>query len=67
MSDTICPLSLFLPKVDTFRVKIWQTSDDTVVYDNQPDESDDSNVGTAIGGGNIQVHSSCHLRGIDDE
>ncbi|OGC38110.1 hypothetical protein A2V54_02490 [candidate division WWE3 bacterium RBG_19FT_COMBO_53_11] len=41
---------------DTFRIKIWD--DNGVVYDNKMSESDDSYAGTAIGGGNIQVHKS---------
>ncbi len=42
---------------DTFRIKIWdKDSGNGVVYDNQPDESDDSEAGTALGGGNIRIH-----------
>ena len=41
---------------DTFRIKLWDTSNnDALVYDNQVGESDDSYTGTVIGGGNIQI------------
>jgi VCBS repeat-containing protein len=47
--------------VDKFRIKIWEENADgslkTVIYDNQPEESDDSYAGTALGGGSIVVHS----------
>ena len=40
-----------------FRIKIWDKDDgDTVVYDNQMGEDDDSNAGPELGGGNIVVH-----------
>ena len=41
---------------DLFRIKIWETGDDTVVYDNQMDAPDDADPTTGIGGGNIVVH-----------
>lgn len=43
-------------EVDSFRIKIWNKASDTMIYDNQMGESDDSNAGTEIGGGNIVVH-----------
>lgn len=42
---------------DTFRIKIWEKATDEVVYDNQMGEDDDSGTGTALGGGNIAIHS----------
>ena len=46
-------------EVDLFRIKIWDRDDgDTVVYDNQMGESDDSDPTTAIGSGNIVVHKA---------
>ncbi len=42
--------------VDSFHIKI--TDGEDVVYDNQPTEDDDSDVGTEIGGGNIVVHKA---------
>jgi hypothetical protein len=42
--------------VDLFRIKIWDRASDEVVYDNRPNESDDSFGGTEIGGGNIKLH-----------
>jgi hypothetical protein len=41
---------------DTFRIKIWDKADDTVVYDNKLGASDDGYDGTELGGGNIKVH-----------
>jgi len=44
--------------VDTFRIKIWDKNNgDAVVYDNQMSQGDDSNAGTALGGGSIVIHS----------
>ncbi len=40
--------------VDLFRMKIWNET--VVIYDNQPGESDDAILSTAIGGGSIIVH-----------
>ncbi|MDA0770446.1 MAG: Ig-like domain-containing protein [Chloroflexi bacterium] len=41
---------------DLFRIKIWDMDDgDAVVYDNRIGEPDDSEAGTAIGGGNISI------------
>lgn len=41
---------------DKFRIKIWDSATEAVVYDNQPGEADDSDAATAIGGGSIVVH-----------
>ena len=43
--------------VDTFRIKIWDKMTDEVVYDNQMGAPEDSDAGTALGGGNIAIHS----------
>jgi len=44
---------------DAFRIKIWDIDNgDAVVYDNQPDEADDSTAATAIGGGSIVIHTA---------
>ena len=44
---------------DTFRIKIWdQNAGDAVVYDNKLGIPDDPYEGTALGGGNVQVHKS---------
>ncbi len=48
-------------KTDTFRIKIWDKTggvDGGVVYDNKFGTADDSNAGTALGGGSIVVHNS---------
>lgn len=42
--------------VDRFRIKIWDLSTETVVYDNQRGSDDTSNASTALGGGSIQIH-----------
>ena len=42
--------------VDKFRIKIWQTADNVVVYDNELAVGDDAAPTTAIGGGSIVVH-----------
>jgi hypothetical protein len=43
--------------VDKFRIKIWDKANgDTVVYDNQYGQVDDSDAGTALGGGSIVIH-----------
>jgi len=43
--------------VDTFRIKIWDRDNgDAVVYDNQMGAGDDSDAGTALGGGSIVIH-----------
>jgi len=42
---------------DKFRIKIWDKNNgDAVVYDNQMGQGDDSNAGTALGGGSIVIH-----------
>ena len=41
---------------DKFRIKIWDKDGDTIVYDNQMGEGDDSNAGTEVGGGSIIIH-----------
>jgi hypothetical protein len=41
---------------DTFRIKIWDKLSGLVVYDNQNGQSDDSDAGTALGGGSIVIH-----------
>jgi PKD repeat protein len=41
---------------DTFRIKIWRTSDDSVVYDNQMGSSDTADPTTALRGGLIVIH-----------
>lgn len=43
--------------VDTFRIKIWHTASGAIVYDNQMGSSDSSDPTTALGGGNIMIHS----------
>jgi hypothetical protein len=44
---------------DRFRMKIWdRANSDTIVYDNQMGEADDSSAATALGGGSIVVHKS---------
>jgi len=40
---------------DKFRIKIWDKSTDTIIYDNKID-SKDTDVGTELGGGNIIIH-----------
>jgi len=43
--------------VDLFRIKIWDTTaDDLVVYDNQMDAAEDTDLTTAIQGGSIVIH-----------
>jgi PKD repeat protein len=41
---------------DKFRIKIWDISDGTVVYDNQPGDGDDASAQTTLGGGSIVIH-----------
>jgi uncharacterized protein YegL len=41
---------------DRLRMKIWKTSDSTVVYDNQTGSSDSSNPTTGLGGGQVVIH-----------
>jgi len=43
---------------DKFRIKIWDRTTDTVIYDNQVGETDDyANPTTAIAGGSIVIHT----------
>jgi hypothetical protein len=42
--------------VDTFRIKIWDTSTGAILYDNQMGVSDSSDPTTAISGGSIIIH-----------
>jgi PKD repeat protein len=41
---------------DGFRIKIWESATDEVVYDNQMDESLDSDATSTLGGGSIVIH-----------
>lgn len=45
---------------DAFRIKIWYEENDleVVVYDNQMDETEDSDAATEIGGGSIVIHGT---------
>jgi PKD repeat protein len=43
--------------VDKFRIKIWDSTTEDVVYDNQGGDEDDADVTTAISRGSIVVHS----------
>jgi hypothetical protein len=43
---------------DKFRIKIWDKSNDAIVYDNQiTDTSDNADPSTALGGGSIVIHT----------
>jgi hypothetical protein len=42
---------------DKFRIKIWKTTDGTVVYDNQMGAPDDASPTTTLGGGSIVIHA----------
>ncbi|TQM57293.1 vWA domain-containing protein [Humibacillus xanthopallidus] len=41
---------------DRLRMKIWKTSDSTIVYDNQIGSGDTTNPTTALSGGQIVIH-----------
>lgn len=41
---------------DRFRMKIFDSATNSVVYDNQPGESDASSAATNLGGGNVIIH-----------
>lgn len=41
---------------DKFRIKIWDTETDTIIYDNQGG-ADDANPTTTLGGGSIMIHT----------
>ena len=43
--------------VDKFRMKIWATATEDVVYDNQLGDGDDADATDAIEGGSIVIHS----------
>jgi len=43
---------------DSFRIKIWNSSTGTVVYDNAPGSDDLTSNTEAIGGGDIVIHNS---------
>jgi hypothetical protein len=43
--------------VDKYRIKIWNRSSGTIVYDNQMGTADTDNPTTVIGGGSIIVHA----------
>jgi len=42
--------------VDMFRIKIWDKSIDTAIYDNQISDDDNADPTTEIGGGQIVIH-----------
>ena len=42
---------------DKFRIKIWDESDESVVYDNQLGAAEDADPTTALQGGSIVIHS----------
>ena len=42
--------------VDLFRIKIWNKSTSTIIYDNQVGDEDDAEPATAISGGQIVIH-----------
>jgi len=41
---------------DAIRIRIWAPATGEILYDNQPDDSDDADAATILGGGNIAVH-----------
>lgn len=41
---------------DRLRLRIWQTSDGTVIYDNQMGAGDAADPATALSGGQVVVH-----------
>lgn len=43
---------------DTFRIKIWDTETETVIYDNKPECGDTGYEGTELGGGSIVIHKA---------
>ncbi|MFN2137576.1 MAG: hypothetical protein ACK2UK_16565, partial [Candidatus Promineifilaceae bacterium] len=43
--------------VDMFRIKIWEISSGSVVYDNNDGAAEDADPATAIGGGSIVIHT----------
>lgn len=44
--------------VDKFRIKIWDTVTDVVVYDNEVGVADDAEPSTAITKGSIVIHDN---------
>jgi hypothetical protein len=42
---------------DKFRLKVWNTASNAVVYDNQAGSDDLSTPTTVLGGGSIVIHS----------
>jgi PKD repeat protein len=42
---------------DRFRIKIWDSATEGIVYDNQPGDSDDAEATDGIEGGSIVIHS----------
>ncbi len=44
-------------RIDKVRIKIWNKADGTVIYDNAPTASDIESAVTALGGGNVTIHS----------
>ena len=44
--------------VDLFRIKIWDLGSGQVVYDNLMDAPEDADPTTALGGGNIVIHTA---------
>ncbi|HEX7140298.1 MAG TPA: DNA/RNA non-specific endonuclease [Vicinamibacterales bacterium] len=58
MSGTFRFIATATDGPDAFRIKIWDASNSTVVYDNVPGASDDIDAATPqlLGGGNIQIH-----------
>lgn len=42
--------------IDKFRMKIWDPTTDTIIYDNQLDAPEDADATTEIQGGSIIIH-----------
>ena len=53
-------------KTDNFRIKIWNTSTNAVVYDNQSGAADNADATQVIGGGQILSTSASALRVLAD-
>ncbi|MCU7548365.1 T9SS type A sorting domain-containing protein [Chitinophagaceae bacterium LB-8] len=45
-------------KPDYFRIKIWNTLDNQIVYDNQYGAADNADLTTQLGGGSIVIHET---------
>jgi hypothetical protein len=43
-------------ETDKFRIKIWDQTNDEIVYDNQIDADENADLSTMIGGGSIKIH-----------